>query len=290
MNNSNFSDSTFDTIIYSANFAGVVAASLLKSMGEKVLILNRYGFFGGTITESLNLYQKKIKWNDKAKGTAQIVGNIIAKKDGILYEDEDHFILNPEIVKYILQKKCEENNLELLFHIIPYKIDFDEEFINLIVIGKEGEIRLKCKKIFDLSTEFTLAPLVDKSSRNFVKSFVNFISLPLKDEEILGQVFRKIILKDNRLWISIEHENVNLLTVEEIAQKDFDFFDDLLRKNQSRIQVVPAQSNLIFNFFRTEKFDKRISLITDFISSFNPEDEILIAAEIEKGIKDEFNF
>ncbi len=290
MNNSNLCDTIFDTIIYSANLTAVVAASLFKSMGKNVLILNRYGFFGGTITESLNLYQKKIKWNEEAEVTDRIIENIIANRDGVLYEDEDHFILNPEIVKYILQKKCEENNLELLFHIVPYKISFNEEFINLIVIGKEGEIGLKCKRIFDFSTEFAFAPLVDKSSRNFVKSFVNFMSLPLKDEKILDQVFRKIILKDNRLWISIEHENVNLLTVEEIAQSDFDFFDNVLRKNQSRIQVVPAQSNLIFNFFRTEKFDERISLITDFVSSFNPEDEILIAAEIEKGLKDEFNF
>lgn len=275
----------FDTIIFSANLAGIVTALKSKTEGEKVLLLNRYGFFGGTLTESLNLYQRKIQASEsKSDFLNKILKQISLDKDGILFEDDDYFILNPEVVKYKLQKICEEYNVELLFHITPYKVEFKDDEINLLVIGREGEIKLKCKRLFDFSTEFSFAPLIDKSSRIFLKSFVNFITLPVPDESIFDDTYRKIKLNDKRWWISLEHNNLNLTNVEFAAQESLDLFDKKLRDNGSRIQIVPAQSNLIFDFKRTDKFDKRIYFLTDFIHSFNPEDELIIANSIEKVI------
>lgn len=275
----------FDTIIFSANLAGIVTALKSKTEGEKVLLLNRYGFFGGTLTESLNLYQRKILTSEsKSDFLNKILKQISLDKDGILFEDDDYFILNPEVVKYKLQKICEEYNVELLFHITPYKVEFKDDEINLLVIGREGEIKLKCKRLFDFSTEFSFAPLIDKSSRIFLKSFVNFITLPVPDESIFDDTYRKIKLNDKRWWISLEHNNLNLTNVEFAAQESLDLFDKKLRDNGSRIQIVPAQSNLIFDFKRTDKFNKRIYFLTDFIHSFNPEDELIIANSIEKVI------
>lgn len=275
----------FDTIIFSANLAGIVTALKSKTEGEKVLLLNRYGFFGGTLTESLNLYQRKILTSEsKSDFLNKILKQISLDKDGILFEDDDYFILNPEVVKYKLQKICEEYNVELLFHITPYKVEFKDDEINLLVIGREGEIKLKCKRLFDFSTEFSFAPLIDKSSRIFLKSFVNFITLPVPDECIFDDTYRKIKLNDKRWWISLEHNNLNLTNVEFAAQESLDLFDKKLRDNGSRIQIVPAQSNLIFDFKRTDKFNKRIYFLTDFIHSFNPEDELIIANSIEKVI------
>lgn len=280
----------FDAIIFGANVSGVVCANFLKNIGQKVLILNRYGFFGGTITESLNLYQRKPSNEFKTEVVQNLIDRISSDKDGILFENSSHFILNPEVLKYNLQKFCEENEIELLFHIFPFKINFENDWIELIVIGREGEISLKAKYIFDFSTEFTLAPLIDKYSRRFVKSFVNFISLPVKDEKIFDEAYHKIKLKDNRWWISLQHENLSLFDVEEIAQNHFDLFDEKLRQQKSRIQIVPAQSNLIFNFERTEGFKKNIFFIKDFVSSFKHDDEIIISSIIEKALKNEFYF
>lgn len=273
----------FDVVIYSANLAGIIAASVLKSKGKKVLLLNRYGFVGGTLTESLNLYQKKIPSAfNKSDIINQILRRIYSNKDGILFENEDYFVLNPEVIKYILQKFCEEKNIELLFHIAPYKIEFREDQIDLIIIGREGKIYLKCKSLLDFSTEFTFAPLIDKSSRILKKSFVNFITLPVSNEKIFDDVYCKIKLRDNRWWISIEHKDLNLLNVEELAQNSFEEFDIKLRERNSRIQIIPAQSNLIFEFQKSDKFDKKISFITDFVSSFNVDDEVIFSNKIEK--------
>lgn len=50
-------DKTYDYIIYSASLAGVLTAIDLSNKGHSVLLLNFYGFMGGSITESLNCYQ-----------------------------------------------------------------------------------------------------------------------------------------------------------------------------------------------------------------------------------------
>ncbi|MCX8055996.1 MAG: FAD-dependent oxidoreductase [Ignavibacteria bacterium] len=279
----------YDTVIYSAGVSGAISSIILKSKGERVLLLNRYGFFGGTISESLNIYQRKIsELNENESFLRELIFKFYEDKDGILFEDEEHIILNPEVFKYKLQKFVEASNIDLLFHIIPYRIQFEEENLKLIVLGKEGEIHIHSKRLFDFSTEFTIAPLVDKSSRNFLKSYVNFITLPLIDAKNFD-VYRKVKLKDGRFWFSIEHKEINLFSAEEVAQRDFDLFDEMLRQTKSRIQIVPAQSNLIFEFNRSDKFPKNIFFINDFVQSFNHEDELLMANKIEKELRNESN-
>ncbi len=277
----------FDTIIYSANLSGVIASIIQKKKGKKVLLLNRYGFFGGTITECLNLFQKKIDLNlMQCEILREIFSRIYDFKEGILFEDEKHFLINPEVLKYVLQKICEENEIELLFHITPYRIEFLKDTINITLIGKEGEIKFSASRLMDFSNEYTLAPSIDKSSRRFLHSRVNFISSP-DNYEVLKDVNRKIKLKDERWWLSVDLNSSNLYEVEEVSTQILDKFDELLRQNKSRIQIVPAQSHLIFSFTRTNKFDRRILLITDFIDSYEPEDEILIAQKIEVQLNDE---
>lgn len=277
----------FDTVIYSASISGVIASIVLKNKGHKVLLLNRYGFFGGTITESLNLLQKKIELDQKTY-TQKILNRISEFNEGFLFKDHKLILFNPEVVKYVLQKFCEENEIELLFHITPYRIHFTNESIKVTLIGKEGEINLSTSRLIDLSTEFTLAPLIDKKSRNFLNARINFISLPVNEPD-LDKISRKIKLKDQRWWISINLDTQNLLEVEDIATQTLDKVDELLRQNKSRIQIVPAQSHLIFSFHKSDKFDKRISFITDFIEKFETDDEILIAKKIEEHFSNEAN-
>lgn len=281
----------FDTIIYSGNISGVVAASVLKLKNQKVLLLNRYGFFGGTITESLNLFQKKSNDNSNdSRLTHEILKIIFEDKDGVLYEDETHLILNPEVVKYALQIFSKENQIELLFHITPYSIESKDEWLNLSVIGREGIIHLSCKELYDFSTEFTLAPLLDKPTRTFKSAFVNFITLPIQKENVFENVYVKKKLKDNRWWISVKNKTQNIFEVEVSAQNIFDNLDEKLRKQKSRIQIVPAQSNLIFQLKKSEYFNTKVYFITDFVNVFNLDDEILISQQIEKAIRNERSF
>ncbi|MFN4111543.1 MAG: hypothetical protein ACK4G1_04665, partial [Ignavibacteria bacterium] len=158
--------------------------------------------------------------------------------------------------------------------------------INLSVIGREGTINLSCKKLFDFSTEFTFAPLLEKFSRKFRTGFVNFISLPVDDENVFQNVYLKKRLKDNRWWISIKNESDNISEVERFAQITFDIMDEKLRAKNSRIQIVPAQSNLIFEFMKSETDIEGVYFITKFINSFFHDEELLIAKQIESSLID----
>ncbi len=278
------SNRKFDVIVYGASFAGVLVSKFFKSIGKEVLLLNRYGFLGGSITESLSLYQRKITSNESGL-IADIFNKIKSENDGILFEDNTHVVLNAEVVKFVLQKVVEENHIDSLFHIHPYEIDFRTREVQLSVFGKEGKIVLRSNQVYDCTTEYSLAPLVKKSTRKLIGSRINIISLPVKDEKIFNHAYRKLKLNNNRWWISIENKTLNLMEVEIVAHAIIARLDEDLRKQKSRILIVPAQSNMIFAFHRTKDFDRRIKFITDFISEFNEEDELFVASKMEENLK-----
>lgn len=274
---------TFYSVVYSAGFAGFVAALKLKEKGENVLLLNRYGFFGGTLTESLNLLQKKtVNFFQIGSISKSIFKNLLNEKNSILFESPDHIIFNPEVIKFVLQREAVEKGIELLFHIMPINIKYDNDEIKLIVFGREGEIEIKTKKIYDFSNEFTVVSLVSPQSRKFVESRINFISLNLKDLKFEDENFiHSINLNDNRSWISYKLNTDDLFEVENLAHEKFSYLDELLRSHGSRIQIVPPQAYYQFEFIRQTSNDDRIKFIGDFVSSYQNDEEFLIAQKIE---------
>ncbi|HSL88726.1 MAG TPA: FAD-dependent oxidoreductase, partial [Ignavibacteriaceae bacterium] len=112
-------DKIYDYIIYSASLAGVLTAIDLSNKGKHVLLLNFYGFTGGSITESLNCYQN-INEIDLIESAKKIFDKIKKSKHGILYEDKNYFIINPETIKIVLQEELENSKVDLLFHVVPF--------------------------------------------------------------------------------------------------------------------------------------------------------------------------
>ncbi len=274
---------TFDSVVYSASFSGVVAALELKEKGEKVLLINRYGFFGGTLTESLNLLQKSpVNFFQFGSISKSIFENLLNEKNSILFESPDHIIFNPEVIKFVLQKATVEKGIDLLFHIIPVNIKYDDEGIKLIVFGREGEIEIKTKNIYDFSNEFTIVSLVSPQSRKFIESRINFISLNLNDLNFEDEnLIHAIKLNDNRCWISYKLNTTNLFEVENLAHEKFIYLDELLRSHGSRIQIVPPQACYQFEFIKQKGNDDRIKFIGDYLSSYQNYEEFLIAQKIE---------
>ena len=112
-------DKTYDYIIYSASLTGVLSSIDLSKKGHSVLLLNFYGFMGGSITESLNCYQFVDENN--LNGSVKNIFDIIKKtRHGLLFQSADGFVLNPETIKIILQAEIENSNVDLLFHIVPF--------------------------------------------------------------------------------------------------------------------------------------------------------------------------
>ena len=132
----------YDYIIYSVNLASVLAADFLSANGKKVCMLNRYGFMGGSITESLNCFQlvDEPSLNKKTKEIFNIIKN---EKHGILFRSNDELLFNPEVIKIALQKLIEDTKIDLLFHIVPFNLKDNGEQVELSVAGKEGIFKVK---------------------------------------------------------------------------------------------------------------------------------------------------
>lgn len=276
-------DDTFDSVVYSAGFTGIVAALKLKEIGENVLLLNRYGFFGGTLTESLNLLQKNpVNFIQKESISSKIIDDLFGEKNLILFESAEYIIFNPEVIKFVFQRMAVEHKLNLLFHVIPVSVDYINDEVKLIVFGREGEIEIKTKKIYDFSNDFTFASLISPHSREFVESRINFITLPLEKEILDDDHFIQLIrLNDGRYWISYNLDASNLFEVENLAQEKLGYIDQLLRNQKSRIQIVPPQAFYKFEFIKQANFENKIKFICDYVNSFQINEEFLIAQKIE---------
>ncbi|MGQ9644403.1 MAG: FAD-dependent oxidoreductase, partial [Ignavibacterium sp.] len=246
-------DKIFDYIIYPANLIGCVTAITKSSEGAEVLLLNNYGFPGGELTHSLCCHQFL---DDKiiSGKTLEIYNQIVEQKHSIFYRHINQVIINPETVKYVLQYVLEKSKIDLLFHIVPTRIEKSESNNKIILSGKEGQLSFSAKKIIDCSDNFVLMKLsgVDRTltEANFnlfvSKSGSNGFNIDLsEDEQIVRHKFVKkfIQLFDLRFWVSlnipIEGEEIFL---ENKAQKILNEYENFLLTKNARLQLIAPQT------------------------------------------------
>ncbi len=237
------SDKIFDYIIYSASIPGVIY-SIVKSMNSKsVLLLNNYGFPGGSITENLNCHQD-IDVKKLGRLTQEFYDSIISGNDKPLYQKDNYAIINPEAVKINLQQKLEQNEIDLLFHVTAEKIIFDNDgIINVTLLGKEGEIIVKGKKCLDASDDYSVVNLLN-GNRSVNVRFINLFITPPSDNKFLSfdRIKKAIPLRDGRYWISLSIEIEDETFVENESHEVLELFRNELEKSNSRIQILPLKS------------------------------------------------
>ncbi len=231
----------YDYIVYSASLAGVVFALNKTRLGKSVLLINRYGFPGGDLTNALNCFQKKNQMTDSL--TADIIGKIVGFRNGILYEKNTDIVLNPEAIKIVLQDYLENGGVDLLFHVEPKFISFING-INLQLVAKEGIADISSAKIFDASDDFTLLRLSGKDYIKLKQRYLNVITA--KPAVQLNLDFKNILksveLIDGRYWISLDLNSTDDFCADNKAQELLNEFNSYLQNFGSRIQLVPAQS------------------------------------------------
>lgn len=236
-------DKTYDYIIYSASLAGVVTAIDLSGKGNSVLLLNFYGFTGGSITECLNCYQ--LIEEKKLNGSIETLFNKIKNtKHSIFYHSGNEFILNPETVKIVLQESIENSNVELLFHIVPFYLNQKQDYVELSLSGKEGIIHIKGKTIIDASEEFDLLKL-SNAKRNLNALYYNIFLTGLQDNcwQKYSHIEKIIKLNDNRYFVSLNLPiTPNELFIENNSQKIINEFEEIILNCNGRIQLLAPQT------------------------------------------------
>lgn len=277
-------DKTYDYIVYSASLAGIVTAIDLSNKGKSVLLLNFYGFMGGSITESLNCYQfvDEISLDGEVK---YFFDKIKITMHGVLYQSGNKFILNPETIKIILQEEIENSNVDLLFHIVPFYLKQKEDHVSLSVTGKEGIFHVKAKKIIDASDEYDLLKL-ENVKRSLEEIYYNLFITGLKDDQwqSFGHIKKFIKLGDNRYWVSLNiPKPSNEFFIENTSQKILNQFEELVQKCSGRIQLVAPQSQKIYEVDKLKISESIFHIKSKLFKTFNAQKKFKECSELIIG-------
>jgi len=263
-------DKTYDYIIYSASLAGVITAIDLSKNGKSVLLLNFYGFMGGSITESLNCYQV-VEEKSLIEPSKILLDKIKKAKHGILYQSGNEFIINPETIKIILQEEIENSNVDLLFHIVPFYLKQREDHVEFSVTGKEGIFHIKGKTIIDTSDEFDLLKL-ENANRSLKEINYNLFLTELQNEQWQGfeHISKFIKLDDNRYWVSLNIlKPNNEFFIENNSQKVLNRFEEIVQKSEGRVQLIAPQSQKIYEVDKLKISDSIFHIKSKLSKIFN---------------------
>jgi hypothetical protein len=274
-------DKTYDYIIYSASLAGVLTAIDLSNKGNSVLLLNFYGFMGGSITESLNCCQA-IDEESLYGSTKNLFNKVKKARHGILYQSGNEFILNPETIKIILQEEIENSIVDLLFHIVPFYLKQREDHVEFSVTGKEGIFHIKGKTIIDASDEFDLLKL-ENASRDLKEIYYNLFLTELKDDhwQSFTHVNKFIKLDDNRYWVSLNIPKTdNEFFIENASQKILNQFEEVVQKSEGRVQLVAPQSQKIYEVDKLKISNSVYHIKNKLSKTFSSHEIIKECAEI----------
>lgn len=240
----------YDYVIYSASVAGVLLALHKASAGHTVLVLNSYGFPGGSITESLSCLQQ---WPDGATAphARALFGQLAADPYASVFNGPEGRVLNPEVIKFTLQHALEASSVALLFHVkARHLVPALDGLAALSVIGKEGEFAVRARTVVDASDAGHLARLAGGTGRVTGARLCVFTSpiLAEADAEIRGLpgIQQAVRLPDGRYWLALDLPAAPPTTVETQANDLLDALTAALAPHEARLQIVPAETQLLY--------------------------------------------
>lgn len=229
----------YKNIVYGASIKGIVKSIELMQESNSVLLLNKFGFTGGSITEALRLLIAKnlFELNNETI-ESKIYQRILNEKYSILGSTENEFVVNPEVVKIVLLQFIDEYKVDHLFHVVPSSIKNN----NIELVAKEGLINLEFDNFYDSSDEKALEFLVDKKNRS-LKRFYNIILTKPDNLKFTHyeRIIKNVILKDGRFFTSLELLAKDEIDANHKAQFIADDLNEYLQKSGNRIQLLPTR-------------------------------------------------
>lgn len=157
----------YDVVVVGGGVSGTVAAIAASRNGSKTLLIEQYGFAGGSLTNmgvgpmmTFHAGKKQV-----IKGIAQEIVDNLVKLSGSPGHivDTTGFVstLTPfdvEIMKYVLQEMLIDSGVEILFHSFLSGAERDGSKIKSInIVNKSGEIKIKSKVYIDSTGDADLA-------------------------------------------------------------------------------------------------------------------------------------
>ena len=206
-----------------------------------MLLLNKFGFPGGKVAESLAcLFQKK-----ESVLNGSILSEIRKLRFGVLFEDEQWLLLHPEAVKRALWEALDNSQSEYLFHVIPIALE-QKEGIQLKLFGRQGHFSVFGKKIHDLSDDHQLNfPSGEKDFKTdlLIHCFITgALPLNLPGFNILRRFQTPI-----GLFCSFSLKNIPFGKADKAFNAELDRLARYIWKEHgARLMLLPVQPEIVF--------------------------------------------
>ncbi len=227
----------FDNIIWGPSLEGIQKAIELKQSGKEVLLAGKFGFPGGKATEALASLFPLVYFNEPGF-KADFLKNVESLQYGVLFRNQQWVLMHPEAVKRVCWQMLNDNNVQLLFHVLPLEADLGSN-PRMEVFGREGKFSLSASEISDLSDDRYLDNLLNKEEK---KSIIinSFFSDPLPADFPGFQIIRRFETPIGQ-YISVSVKNVASGDVERAFNRELDRLSkESWKKHQARILMVPV--------------------------------------------------
>lgn len=150
-----------DVVIVGGGPSGIIAAKTLAKAGYEVILIERYGFLGGSTTNSLVIPMMTFHAGKKQiiKGYAQDLIDRLKINKGTIGHIKDPLgvgstitPIETEVYKYISQEYLLEDGVDIKYYTEAIDIEIEEEIIkNIIVKTRSGFYKIEAKRYIDAS-------------------------------------------------------------------------------------------------------------------------------------------
>lgn len=159
-----------DVVVVGAGSAGCCAAIAAAQAGRSVILIERYGFPGGTSTQILDTFYGFFTPGDEPR---KVVGGIPDQVVDSLDKTGDIFLrpntygagtgvtYNPQRLKFVWDTLLQQAGVKVLLHATLCGVDHDEagRIASVVVHSKQGFGRIKGKRFIDASGDADLCHL-----------------------------------------------------------------------------------------------------------------------------------
>lgn len=236
----------YDTIIWGASLRGLEKALELQKQGDDVLVVNKFGFPGGHLTEALSCLTGDGFFTGNSF-RERLISRLSELNFGVVSKQNNELILHPEAVKRASWEEIASNGLQVIFHLTPLQVNQNGEITELTVFGREGTITLRTHQLLDLSDNRLLTGLEGQPSyQDSIRINCFFKGMNREMENYFG--FQRVAKTNVGYYVVFQRDGVKWEEVERQFNKTLDELAvESWKKFGIRMLIMPVYPELVLN-------------------------------------------
>ncbi|MGB9800071.1 MAG: FAD-dependent oxidoreductase [Thermanaerothrix sp.] len=246
---SSYKELETDVLVIGGGSAGVTAAIAAAREGVNTLLVERYGFLGGTSTQVLDTFYGFFTPGSHPR---KVIGGIpdevitnLERYDAMLirpntYGAGNGITYNPDILKIVWESLAMQAGVQILFHALAVDVETDQGRITSVFLAtKSGFLRVRPRVVIDASGDADIAALAG----------VPYESAANGPVQALTTTFR-LLNVDTQRALQISKNELHERMAQAIAEGGYN-----LPRKEGSIHITPLPGTMATNMTRVVNID-----------------------------------